>query len=108
MTKIEELKYSISNISVEYTATKNRTIREILAQKWEEQKAELDQLLVSECCNAKILQQAARGTGEGVCEDCRQKTEPRKPKSNCCDAEIIMYDFNFHGKCKSCKENCNP
>jgi len=78
MTRIEELKYSISKLSVEYTATQDRTIREILAKKWEKLKAELDRLLISKCCDSKILQLAARGTGKGICENCREEAEPKE------------------------------
>lgn len=28
--------------------------------------------------------------------------------SNCCDAKIILEDFNGHGKCNACFENCTP
>ncbi len=107
MTRIEYLKMEISKKSVEYTATENRTMREILAQEWEKQKAELDKLLISECCDAKILQTRVHGNGTGICENCRQEAEPKKT-SNCCDGEIIMQDSNGHGKCKKCFENCVP
>lgn len=26
--------------------------------------------------------------------------------SNCCGAEILSPDSNYHGKCSACKENC--
>ncbi len=108
MTRVEELKSLVSKLSVEYTATENRTMREIIAQEWEKQKSELDELLISECCDAKILQTAPRGNGNGICEACRQEAEPKEPTSNCCDAEIWMHDSNYHGKCKACGENCTP
>ncbi len=108
MTRIEKLKTTLSQTSVEYTATQNRTMREILAQEWEKQKAELDELLISECCDAKILQTRVHGDGTGICENCRQEAEPKEPTSNCCDAEIWMEDANYHGKCKACGENCTP
>lgn len=108
MTRIEELKIEISKKSVEYTATQNRTKREIIAQEWEIQKAELDELLISKCCNAKILQVKVHGNGNGICENCRQETEPKEIESNYYDAKIIMQDSNGHGKCNSCFENCTP
>ena len=110
MTRIEELKIELSKTSVEYTETENRTIRENLAKEWETQKAELDELLISKCCDAKILQTAARGNGNGICENCRQETEPKEIEfeSNCCGAKIIMQDSNGHGKCNECFENCTP
>ena len=108
MTRIEELKFELSKTSVEYTETKNRTMREILADRWEEIKEELDRLLISECCDAKILQTKIFGMGRGICEDCGQEADPREPTSNCCDAEILMHDSNYHGKCKACGENCTP
>jgi hypothetical protein len=108
MTKIEELKIELSKKSVEYTETENRTNREIIAGRWEEIKEELDSLLISKCCDAKILQTKIFGNGNGICENCRQEAEPKEPTSNCCDAEIWMEDANYHGKCKACGENCTP
>jgi len=108
MEKIELLKIQISKLSVEYTATQHRRKREILAQEWETRKAELDELLISKCCEVKILQNQIFGNGKGICENCRQKAEPKEPTSNCCDAEIWMHDSNYHGKCKACGENCTP
>jgi len=110
MNRIEELKFETSKISVEYTATQNRKIRENLAQKWETHKAELDELLISKCCKTKILQTKVHGNGNGICENCRQETEPIEIEfeSNCCGAKIIMADSNGHGKCGDCFENCTP
>lgn len=108
MTRIEELKIELSKKSVEYTETENRRTREIIANRWEEIREELDSLLISKCCGAKILQTKIFGTGKGICEHCRQEAEPREPTSNCCDAEILHQDYNYHGKCKTCGENCTP
>jgi hypothetical protein len=108
MTRIEKLKIELIEITKEFRETGRPELRIELSEKYELKKKDLDSLLISECCNSKILQTVARGNGKGICENCRQAAEPKEPTSNCCDAEIWMHDSNYHGKCKACGENCTP
>ena len=75
---VEQLKRDISFYAQSYKKSECRKEREILAQKYEETKTKLDKLLISKCCEAKLLQLHVKKFTNGICDNCRKESEPKK------------------------------
>jgi len=76
--KIETLKTDISLYAQSYIKSDCRKERETLAQKYEAAKQELDKLLISKCCGARLLQLHVKTSAKGICDNCRQESEPKE------------------------------
>ena len=78
MDDVRRLKSLLVDLAKEYRDSEDSNEREELAQRYLAAKMELDQLIISPCCDAPILQRHSRNSGSGICEKCREECEPKE------------------------------